>query len=231
MEPLNISFLTALGAGFASFLSPCVLPLVPIYLAGLAGPEILESHGHTEGKRRVHIFLHSLVFVAGFSMIFVILGAGAGLAGLSLTAHMFLIRRVASIILIVFGALLLLGQKIPQLNFTKHFNPKQTRATGFLRSFITGIIFTLVMTPCVGPILGGILTLAVASETASQGAVLLGIYSLGLGIPFLIIGAAFDAVLPLLRRISRYSKVVYIISGIVLLVLGILSLTGKLVWF
>ena len=230
MELLNISFLTALGAGFASFLSPCVLPLVPIYLAGLAGPEILGGHNHTE-KRRVHIFLHSLVFVAGFSMIFVILGAGAGMAGLSLAANMFLIRRIASIILIVFGALLLLGQKIPQLNFTKHFNPKQTRATGYLRSFITGIIFTLVMTPCVGPILGGILTLAVASETASQGAELLGIYSLGLGIPFLIIGAAFDAVLPLLKRISRYSKVVYIISGIVLVVLGILSLTGKLVWF
>jgi len=89
----------------------------------------------------------------------------------------------------------------------------------------------MVLTPCVGPILGGILTLAVASETASQGAALLGIYSLGIGIPFLIIGAAFDAVLPFLRRLQRYSRVIYIVSGVALLVLGILSLTGTLSWF
>ena len=87
------------------------------------------------------------------------------------------------------------------------------------------------MVPCVGPILGSILTLAVASETASRGAMLLGIYSLGLGIPFLIIGAAFDAVLPFLRRLQRYSRIIYIIRGVALLVLGILSLTGRLTWF
>ncbi|MEJ2047045.1 MAG: cytochrome c biogenesis protein CcdA [Dehalococcoidia bacterium] len=222
----DISTLAALLAGFASFLSPCVLPLVPIYLAGLAGPEILEAKGD---KRNAHIFLHSLTFVAGFTLIFVLLGAGAGLLGFAVSINTFLIRRVASIVLIVFGALLLASLKIPQLNFTKHLAPSKGRATGFVRSFVTGLIFSAVMLPCVGPILGGILTLAVASETASRGAMLLGIYSLGVGIPFLIIGAAFDAVLPLLRRLQRYSGVIYIISGVVLIVFGILSLTGRLI--
>ena len=224
----DVSILAALGAGFASFLSPYVLPLVPIYLAGLAGPEILETK---TDKKNAHVFLHTLAFVGGFAMVFIILGAGAGLAGLSISANIFIIRRVAGILLIAFGGLLLATQKFPQLNFIKHFSPSQTKKTGYLRSFITGAIFTLVMTPCVGPILGGILTLAVASETASQGARLLAIYSLGLGIPFLIIGGAFDAVAPFIRRLGRYSRVIYIVSGLVLVVLGILSLTGVLTWF
>ena len=100
----NISTLTALLAGFASFLTPCVLPLVPIYLAGLAGPEILEVK---TDKRSAHIFLHSLTFVVGFTVVFVLLGAGAGLLGFVISTNMFLIRRVASIVLIVFGSLLL----------------------------------------------------------------------------------------------------------------------------
>jgi len=224
----DISALTALGAGFVSFLSPCVLPLVPIYLAGLAGPEILEVK---TDKRSTHLFRHTLIFVAGFAVVFIVLGAGAGLAGFAISANMHIIRRVASILLIVFGSLLLLSQKIPGLNLIKHVSPSQSKATGYLRSFATGAVFTMVLTPCVGPILGGILTLAVASETASRGAALLGIYSLGLGIPFLIIGAAFDAVLPFLRRLQRYSRVIYIVSGVVLLVMGILSLTGILSWF
>ena len=222
----NISTLAALGAGFVSFLSPCVLPLVPIYLAGLAGPEILEAK---TDKRSAHIFLHSLTFVIGFTVVFVILGAGAGLAGFAISTHISIIQRVAGILLIVFGAFLLVSQKLPQLNFLKRLAPSQSKTTGYLRSFVTGAIFTMVLTPCVGPILAGVLTLAVASETASQGAALLGVYSLGLGIPFLIIGAAFDAVLPLLKRIQHYSRVIYIISGILLIVLGILTVTGRLI--
>jgi cytochrome c-type biogenesis protein len=222
----NISVLAALLAGFASFLSPCVLPLVPIYLAGLAGPEILEAKSD---KREAHIFLHSLTFVAGFTLVFVLLGAGAGLIGFAINIDRFLIRRVASIVLIAFGSLLLASLKIPQLNFAKHLAPSQSRATGYVRSFITGVIFSAVMLPCAGPILGGILTLAVVLETASRGAMLLGIYSMGVGIPFLIMGAAFDAVLPFLRRLQRYSGLIYIISGVVLIVFGILSLAGILI--
>ena len=221
----NISILAAFVAGLLSFLSPCVLPLVPVYLASLAGPEILEAKAD---KRSTHIFLHSLTFVSGFSLVFVILGAGAGLAGLAISAHLFTIQRVAGILLIVFGALLLAAQKVPQLNFQKRLTPSKSRTTGYLRSFVTGSIFALAWTPCVGYVLGGILILALASETAWRGAYLLAIYSLGLGIPFLIIGAAFDSVSPLLRRVQRYSKVIYIISGVFLIVLGILIVTGRL---
>ncbi|MCD6452745.1 MAG: sulfite exporter TauE/SafE family protein [Dehalococcoidales bacterium] len=221
----NISAPAAFIAGLLSFLSPCVLPLVPVYLASLAGPEILDDKAD---KKNAHIFLHSLSFVVGFSIVFVILGAGAGLAGLAISAHLDVIQKVAGILLIVFGGLMLLSQKVPQLNFQKRLTPSQSRTTGYLRSLATGSIFALAWTPCISYTLGGILMLAMASETARQGASLLAIYSLGLGIPFLIIGAAFDSVAPRLRRIQRHSRVIYIVSGILLGVLGILILTGRL---
>jgi cytochrome c-type biogenesis protein len=221
----NISVLAAFVAGLLSFLSPCVLPMVPVYLASLAGPEILEAKAD---RRSAHIFLHSLAFVVGFTMVFVILGAGAGLAGLVISAHIFIIQRVAGIVIIVLGALLLAAQKVPRLNFQKHLTPTQSTATGYLRSFLTGAIFALAWTPCVGYALGGILMMAMVSQTAWRGASLLAIYSLGLGIPFLIIGAAFDAVAPLLKRISRHSRVIYIVSGAILIWIGIFIVTGRL---
>jgi len=221
----NISAIAAFVAGLTSFLLPCVLPLAPIYLAILAGPEILEPGAD---KKNVRIFLHSLTFVAGFSAVFIGLGAGAGLAGLAISINFFLIKQVAGILLIVFGTLFLLSQKVPQLNFQKRLTPSQSTKTGYIRSFATGAIFSMVSMTCATYILGGILMLAAASATAWRGASLLAIYSLGLGIPFLIIGAAFDRVTPLLKRIQRHSKAVYITSGAVLIVLGILVTTGRL---
>lgn len=221
----NISAITAFVAGLASFLLPCVLPLAPIYLAILAGPEILEPGAD---KKNVRVFLHSLTFVAGFSAVFVGLGAGAGLAGLAISINFSLIKQVAGILLIVFGTLFLLSQKVPQLNFQKRLTPSQSTKTGYIRSFATGAIFSMASMTCATYILGGILMLAAASATAWRGASLLAIYSLGLGIPFLIIGAAFDRVTPLLKRIQRHSKAVYITSGAVLIVLGILVTTGRL---
>lgn len=224
----DISLWVALGAGFLSFLSPCVLPLVPIYIAILAGPDILEAK---TDKRRAHVFLHSLTFVIGFTTVFVILGAGAGLTGLAIGVNILTLRRVAGILLLVFGALLLAAQKFPQLNFQKRLTPSQGRTTGYLRSFLTGAIFSMVAMSCATYILGGILMLALASETAWHGASLLAIYSLGLGIPFLIIGAALDSIAPLLKRIRRYSTATYFVSGALLITMGILILTNRLFWF
>jgi cytochrome c-type biogenesis protein len=221
----NISVLAAFLAGFASFLLPCVLPLVPIYIAILAGPEILETKAD---KKRAHVFLHSLVFVAGFTAVFVGLGAGAGLAGFAISINFFVLKKVAGIVLIVFGALFLASQRVPQLNFQKRLTPSQSTKTGYARSFVTGTIFSMVSMSCATYILGGILMLAMASETAWRGASLLAIYSLGLGIPFLIIGAAFDFVTPLLKRIRRHSTRIYIISGAALITVGILILTNRL---
>ncbi len=224
----HIPLLVAFGAGLLSFLSPCVLPLVPVYLASLCGPEIFEPKAN---RIRVPTFLHSLSFVIGFSIVFVIMGAIAGLAGFAISAHLILIRKIAGSLLIVLGLFMLASLKIPQLNFERHLTPSQGTTTGYLRSLLTGSIFSLAWTPCVGPILGSILVLAMGSATAWHGAYLLIIYSLGLGIPFLIIGAAFDAITPLLKQIHRYSTTVYIISGLLLITVGILILTNTLIWF
>ena len=224
----NISFWIAFVAGFLSFLSPCVLPLVPVYIAILAGPDVLQDGAD---KRRAHVFLHSLTFVAGFTSIFVLLGAGAGLTGLAISVDILTLRRAAGILMLVFGGLLLASQRFPQLSLQKHLTPSQSRATGYLRSYLTGVLFSLVSMSCAGYILGGILMLALATETAWRGASLLAVYALGLGIPFLIIGAAFDTVAPLLKRVRRHSSAVYFVSGALLITLGILVLTNRLIWF
>ena len=222
-----IPLLVAFGAGLSSFLSPCVLPLVPVYLASLCGPEISDTKA---SRSRFPVFLHSLSFVIGFSLVFTILGTGAGLAGFIISSHLALIRQIAGILLIAFGFFLLAALKIPWLNYEKRLTPSQSTATGYLRSFLTGAIFTLAWTPCVGPILGSILALALGSGTAWHGAYLLAIYSLGLGAPFLVIGATFDFITPFLKRIYHYSAAIYIFSGILLIAVGILILTNNLIW-
>jgi len=224
----QVSLLVAFGAGLASFLSPCVLPLVPVYLASLCGPEIFEPKVH---RIRMPIFLHSLSFVIGFSIVFSLFGAGAGLIGSALIAYSTVIRYIAGSLLIVFGLFLLAAQRVPWLNFEKRLTPSRGATTGYLRSVLTGGVFCLAWTPCVSPILGGILALALGSETAWHGAYLLAVFSLGLGLPFLIVGAAFDSITPLLKRIHRYSTLVYIFSGVLLIAVGILTLTNRLVWF
>ncbi|MFC1897403.1 cytochrome c biogenesis CcdA family protein [Chloroflexota bacterium] len=224
----DISFLIAFSAGLLSFLSPCVLPLVPVYLASLVGPEIFDDKAT---RNRMPIFLHSLSFVIGFSIVFTILGTGVGLAGFAISAHLVLIRRIAGSLLIIFGLFILAALKIPWLNFEKRLTSSLGVTSGYLRSFLTGGVFSLAWTPCVGPILGGVLTLALSSKTAWQGAYLLALYSLGLGLPFLIMGIAFDYITPLLRRIYHYSTAIYIISSLLLIATGILILANKLIWF
>ena len=221
----HISLAVAFSAGLLSFVSPCVLPLVPVYLASLYGPEIFEPAAK---RNRIPIFLHSLSFVVGFSIVFIILGVSAGLVGFALGSYLEIIRKIAGSLLIAFGLFMFVALKIPWLNYEKRLAPSRSIATGYLRSLVTGAIFSLAWTPCVGPILGGILTLAWASETAWHGGYLLAVYSLGLGLPFLIMGAAFDSVAPLLKRISRFSRIIQLISGVLLIAVGILILTNRL---
>jgi len=223
----QVSLLVAFGAGLLSFLSPCVLPLVPVYLGTVCGPEILEPGAE---RKRLPVFFHSLSFVVGFSLVFITLGASVGLLGFTLGVNSALTQTIAGVLLIAFGVFLLASLKIPWLNYERRLAPSVGTTTSYLRSLIIGAIFSLAWTPCVGPVLGGILTLAWSSETAWQGAYLLAVYSLGLGLPFLIIGAAFDSLRPLLRRIHRYSTWSYIFSGLLLIAIGILILTGNLSW-
>ncbi|MDP2919848.1 MAG: cytochrome c biogenesis protein CcdA [Dehalococcoidia bacterium] len=217
----ELSLLMALGGGLLSFLSPCVLPLVPAYFGSLAGPEVFELQTR---KLRLPVFLHSVVFVAGFSVIFVGLGALVGWAGFNFSSQL-IARRIAGSLLVAFGVYMLLAIKIPWLNFEKRILPGKNTRTGYLRSLLIGAVFAFAWTPCASPILGGILALALDSATTLQGAYLLGVYSIGIGIPFLAIGIAFDFLLPLVRQINKYTLYVYLVSGLLLITAGVLTLT------
>ena len=221
---MEIPLLVAFSAGILAFVSPCVLPLVPVYLASICGPEILESEAK---KGRIPVFFHSLSFVAGFSLIFIILGLGVGLAGFALTSAP-IARNIGGGLLIVFGLFVLGTLKFPWLNYEKRLTPSLGASTGYLRSLIIGAIFSLAWTPCIAGLLGGTLALALGSDTVWQGAYLLGIFSLGLGLPFIIIGLAFDSISPLLKRIRHYSTPISIGSGLLLIAVGIAVVTSSL---
>jgi len=224
----NLSILIAFGGGVLSFLSPCILPLVPVYLASISGSQILKDG---VGKRRLTVFLHSLSFVVGFSLVFAALGAIAGLTVYAINPSLILLNKIAGSLLVVFGALMLFALKVPWLNFEKRLDASRVKTTGYVRSFLIGAIFSMAWTGCATPILGGILALALNTATAWQGAYLLAVYSLGLGLPFLVLGVAFDTLAPLLKRLNRYSRGINIASGLLLIIIGILILTNQLSWF
>jgi cytochrome c-type biogenesis protein len=221
----NITLLVAFGGGLLSFLSPCVLPMVPVYLATLNGPGVLEGR-----SSRLPAFLHALGFVLGFSVVFAVLGAIFGLTGYAVNPDYPLLRTIAGWLLVAFGVFLLAATWVPWLNFERRLKPSVGSRAGYLRSFAIGGAFSLSWTACIGPILGSILTIAATRDTAWQGAYLLGVYSLGLGLPFLVVGAAYGSVLPLLRRIQKYTGIIHIVSGLLLIAVGVLVLTGTITW-
>jgi|WetSurMetagenome_2_1015567.scaffolds.fasta_scaffold127244_2 cytochrome c-type biogenesis protein len=221
---MDVTYLSAFFGGLVSFVTPCVLPMVPVYIASICGPDVFEKK---EGRNRLAIFMHSLLFVLGFSVVFILLGVAGGLLGFAIAPHLADFRVISGSVLIFFGLFMLVSLKVPFLNFEKRMESSSGKATGYLRSFITGAVFTVAWTPCVAPILASILTLAAASATASTGAILLSLYSLGLGIPFLAIGALLDTLLPVIRKMNRYSTYVYIVGGLLLLTFGILIILNN----
>lgn len=224
----NISFFVAFSAGLISFLSPCVIPLAPVYLASIAGPDIFSAG---VSQRRWLLFRHSLSFVVGFSLIFVTLGAIAGLTGYAITPSLTLLNKISGSLLVTFGLFMLAAQRVSWLNYEKRLTLPSGKTTGYLRSFLIGATFALAWTACVGPILGGILAIALNSATAWRGAYLLTFYALGLGLPFLAIGVAFDFFKRRLIQVQRYAGLIHMISGLLLIVVGILTLTNRLSWF
>jgi cytochrome c-type biogenesis protein len=224
----NLSPLVAFIGGLASLLSPCILPMVPVYIASISTPGILQ--GGVTG-RRLTVFFQSLSFIVGFSLVFIVLGSGVGFIGFVVGSHQLLVRRITGSLMIVFGLFILAATRISGLNYEKRLSPGNNVYGSYLHSLIIGILFALAWTPCVGPVLGGILSLALGSGSALQGAYLLAFYSLGLALPFLIIGLVFDSILPILKRIARYSIYIYIFSGLLLIIIGILVLIDKLSWF
>ncbi|MDH4268931.1 MAG: cytochrome c biogenesis protein CcdA [Dehalococcoidia bacterium] len=218
----SISFLTALAAGLLSFLSPCILPLVPVYLANIAGASVLTPD--LPDRRR--ILLHTISFIVGFSLVFVTLGASLGLLGAALPQAV--LEKVGGALLITFGVFLIAAAKVPWLNYEKRLDFARAKGTGYLRSLLIGVIFSLGWIPCVGPILGGILTLAASSQTVWQGVYLLLAYCLGLGLPFIAVGLALGAASRYIRWLSRHAFVTSIVAAVLLITIGILMLTGYL---
>src|SRR5215469_14945380 len=178
MNPSQLTFGFAFLAGLASFLSPCVLPLVPIYLAQLVGQGIYQSEGRVG---RFITFLHALSFMFGFTLAFIALGATASTLGGFLRANQFLLRQVGGIALIIIGLHLTGILKLPFLYWQKHFEFRPSRPS-YPASFVIGLIFAIGWTPCIGLILGPILVLASSAATLRQGVFMLLAYSLGLGV-------------------------------------------------
>lgn len=223
----EVPYILAFSGGLLSFFSPCVLPLVPAYLANLAGATAIESDAR---KSYLPTLFHSLSFVLGFSIIFIGLGASVGLIGTAITAHSSLLRQIAGSLIIAFGVFLIAAYKLPWLNYEKRIDAKVGSSPGYLRSIGIGAAFALGWTPCIGPILGAILMIAWSSQTVAEGALLLLIYSLGMGIPFILLGLVWGAIMPFWKSINRYLGVISIASGVLLIIVGILMLTGNLAW-
>ena len=216
-----IEFLIAFGAGLISFLSPCVLPLIPGYISYISGQSlqnILET-------KKINLF-SLILFCLGFSSVFVILGASASFLGNILLQNSEFLRIIAGIIIIIFSLQLIGVLNIPYLNFEKRFDAKESR--NILFPYVIGLAFGFGWTPCIGPILGSILALASIEETLSRAIMLLIFYSLGLAIPFVLSGYLIQRFLLFSKNFKKNIDLISKIGGITLLVTGILILTNQL---
>jgi cytochrome c-type biogenesis protein len=231
----SVSLLTAVAAGLVSFISPCVLPIVPGYLSFISGVNMAELRGG-EAPRGLaaRVGLTSLVFVLGFSSVFIALGAAATLVGATLQAYKRELGMIGGVIIIVLGLHTAGILPIKWLLYEKRATFK-SRPLGLLGAYLVGLAFAFGWTPCIGPILGAILLYASQQDTVAQGVGLLAAYSLGLGVPFVVAGLAVNRFFAASGRIKRHMKVVEYVSGALLIGVGLLLLTDRLTllaaWF
>jgi cytochrome c-type biogenesis protein len=225
----QVTLLAAFIAGVLSFISPCVLPLIPGYVSFVSGVSLEEMRGGgaaSEASRR-QVLITSLAFVAGFSLVFIALGASASAVGKFLFARLPLLERIAGAVIIVFGLHTMGVFRIAALETEKRVQTRK-RPAGPLGAVLVGIAFAFGWTPCIGPILGGILVVAGAKETVREGVLLLAVYSLGLGIPFLLTSLAIDRFFAVSKRIRRHYHTIELVSGGLLVVVGLLIFTHQL---
>ena len=225
MSLTSFGLVAAFGAGILSFLSPCVLPLVPGYLSYLAGMSVQEAQSQPTARLRVSV--HALCFVLGFVVIFALLGAAASLARLALRAYQQVLARLAGLLLVLFGIALTGLVPVPFLS-REHRIRVQPGTSVWWRSGLIGVAFGAGWSACTGPILGSILALTAVSATLVQGVIFLLAYAFGLGLPFLLVGILVDRVSPLMRRIRRYTGPISLLGGVLLILMGMLLLTGRL---
>jgi cytochrome c-type biogenesis protein len=220
-QPAALGFLVAFAAGLLSFLSPCVLPLVPSYVGFLTGMTLPE----VTRRRRVAL-THALLFVGGFSLVFILLGASATALGRALNYYQVWLQRIGGILIIGFGLMCLGLFDLGLLNRERRVHLER-KPIGYLGSLLVGMAFAAGWTPCIGPVLGAILGLAATSGDVSRGMLLLAVYSAGLALPFLIAAVAVDSFLDWFQRFRRFLPWVMRISGVMLVLVGVLLLTGE----
>jgi cytochrome c-type biogenesis protein len=229
----NVTLLTAFAAGVISFISPCVLPIVPGYISFVSGASLseLKNQMDLDQARRRELFWkvawNSLFFVIGFSVIFVAMGASATYVGQWFAANRLLLARIAGAVIIVLGLHTMGLTPIKWLNYEKRIHAA-SKPMGLFGSFLIGLAFAFGWSPCIGPILAGVLVLAAQQNTVGQGVVLLSAYSLGLGIPFLATGLAINRFLNVFGRLKKHMRLVEVFAGVLLVAVGVLVFTDSL---
>ena len=225
---IGFAIVTAFFAGILSFLSPCVLPLVPGYISIISGFSLDQLKGKTQdASLKRAVMMSSLMFILGFTISFVTLGATATAVGKLLLTRMPILRNIAGIIMIIFGLHVLGVFRIKALYQDKRMHNLQT-SSGMLGALVLGLVFALGWSPCLGPILATILGLASEQETVLRGTFLLFIYSAGLGIPFLMTSLGLNQFLSFYNRFKRHFRALEIVSGILILGVGVLILTDQM---
>jgi cytochrome c-type biogenesis protein len=231
----NVSVFYAFAAGLVSFLSPCVLPLVPGYISIISGSSLDQLKAQEKDSSLFRtVLMNSIMFIIGFSITFVMLGATASWLGQLLLSHRDLFSKLAGLLLIVFGIHLTGIFKINLLYRDKRFHNVQ-KPRGLLGALVLGLAFAFGWTPCIGPILASIMAIATTKDTVTQGMFLLAVYSAGLGIPFLLTSLALNKFLSFYGRFKKHFHAVELVSGVLVIAVGVLILTGSLTrlntWF
>jgi cytochrome c-type biogenesis protein len=226
-DPMDrVSLISAFVAGVASFISPCVLPLVPGYISFISGVSLDRLRQEQTESTRRSVILASLIFIAGFSTIFILLGASATYAGRFLLQNKILFNRIAGVLIIIFGLHVAGLFQIKFLNYEKRFNMNR-KPVGVLSAFFVGLAFAAGWTPCIGPILATILIVASNQESSLQGILLLTSYSLGLAIPFFLTAMALNSFFGFFSWLKRHYRAIEYASGGLLVVLGIMVMTNQ----
>ncbi len=222
----RVSLLMAFSAGLLSFLSPCVLPVIPSYVSYITGLSFEDLTGNQDRVRIRRITItNSLFFIAGFSFIFVMLGASSSFLGRFLSDHQEIIRKIGGAMIMVFGLYIAGILRIGFLSSDKRLH-LQNKPAGFLGTFLVGAAFAAGWTPCIGPVLGSILIYSSMTDSVATGMGLLSVYALGLGIPFLITSIAINTALSYFKRINRYMRIISAVTGLFLVSVGILLFAG-----
>lgn len=221
----DVTLLAAFGAGFLSFISPCVLPLIPGYISYISGMSLEDMRKADAGSRR-RLIIATLFFILGFSIVFMAMGASASAIGALLRQYLGIVQKIAGAVIVIFGLHLLGVFRIGFLDRDTRVQTSRKPATP-LGALVVGLAFAFGWTPCIGPILGGILTIAGSKSTVGEGVLLLGAYSAGLGVPFLLTSIAVDKFFLASARVRRHYRTIEMISGAMLVILGVLIFTDR----